>query len=97
MLLTANAGSAAWQYERCLNLAEPVFDYLETIVFINADVLVILGIEITGKLPGIQPGEHRRDQPACNPLLLARGIYTDKKQVIVRIGSMFFMKSINSG
>jgi hypothetical protein len=72
-----------------------LLDYLETIVFIQADVVFILGIEVTGKLLHIQPAKHRCDQPACNPLFLVCGINADEKQVVVGIGSMFFMKIID--
>ena len=58
-------------------------DHPETEVFIQADVLLILGIEITGDLFHVQTFKHRPHQPAGISLSLTRWIDTDKKEVAV--------------
>ena len=76
---------------------DQLLDHLETIVFVQADIRFILGIEITGELLDIKPGDHRADQPACNPLFLECRVNADKKKVVVGKRSMFFMQSVDSG
>ena len=58
-------------------------------MFVQAGVVFILGIEVTGEVLPIQPAWHRGDQPAGNPLFLVRGIHTDEEQVVIRKRTCF--------
>lgn len=69
----------------------------ETEVFIQADVLFVLGIEIAGNLFPVQTIKHGSDQSSGISLSLVPWIDTNEKKIAVRGMDVFLMENVYCG